>query len=192
MRLDKQNRRHLPLGAIQQTGSQLTASRHCSLSIDQQGYEDPVVIPLPSLSSSCFLSLIWLRSLFFTPVLQMRNCTGMFSQAFSPLTTHTPSPSLSLLVPHHTKVLLLPQNQSLYRLDELVMSHLLISVQLVHLAQSLTAEMLHLKTCSRSFWRTASTLQPMWAVKTHFLPAFFFVKMSAFFRIDNFCLLKTS
>lgn len=160
MCLDKQNRRHLPLRAIQQTGSQPTAFRHCSFWINQQGYGDPVLIPLPPLSPSYFLSLIWLCSPFFTPVLQMGNCTGMFSQAFTTLTTDTPSPSLSLLVLHYTKLLSLPQNQSLYRLDELVMSHLLISVQLAHLAQSFTAEMLHLKKKNLFpfFWRTANIL----------------------------------
>lgn len=65
MCLDKQNRRDLPLRAIQKTGIQQTASRYRSFWINQQKQGDPVLIPLPSLSPSYFLLPIWFCSLFF-------------------------------------------------------------------------------------------------------------------------------
>lgn len=87
---------------------------------------------------------------------QMGNWTRMCSQAFR---DQTPSPLLHCLVLQYTKLLSVPSTQSLYRLDRLVMSYLLISVWLAHLAQSFTAEMWHLKiTRSCSAWWTAKTL----------------------------------
>lgn len=200
MCLDKQNRRHLPLRAIQQTGSPPTASRHCSFWINQQGYGNPVLIPLPSLSPSYFLSLIWLCSLFLLLCCRWETVQECFLKPCLQLPhIRTPSPSLSLLVLHDTKLLSLPQNQSLYRLDELVMSHLLISVQLAHLAQSFTAEMLHLKKKKYLFpffLMNSQHLEPAHSnpceLLKHTFFLFFYLKMSAFFRIVNFCLLRIS
>lgn len=99
----------------------------------------PLFVSFIFLFANMFLAAFFF--FFFFPTLQMGNCTGMFSQAFSTETIPTfVSPCFTVhKAPFNTST------QSLYRLDKLVMSHLLISVQLAHLAQPFTAAMLHLE-----------------------------------------------
>lgn len=89
----------------------------------------------------------------------MGNCTGMFSQAFFTVTRHTSSSSF---VPSWFTLYKAPfsaSEQSLYSLDKTVMSHLLISVQLAHLAQAFHSwNVAPQKTCSCSSCQTAFIL----------------------------------
>lgn len=140
MFLDKQNQRDLPLRAIQQTSRQPPGTAAFELTSRNSEILFKLHSPL------CLLHIFFHQyvSAAFFCIPDGKLYRNVFSSVLYSDQTYTiPSFVLSCFTVY--KAPFSTSTQSLYRLDKLVMSHLQISVQLAHLAESFTAEMLHLK-----------------------------------------------